>query len=314
MRHLRVWSLGFVMSNLLLSITPLLYAQTDISWWEQKHNWDGTRYWSSYLIMSPKYLGPNALPVPEFHGGEIPNQREISFGTEVHHSTGDKTANLYSSFTLPMFNEKASIQLNYRPIEIYRTDTLTRDLRASRQLNPEGYSLGDLYVSTHIQLLRDHEKWPDVSLGIGLKTASGTNLKGARHTDTPGYWFELGIGKRVFTGLSALRSIELYSRIGFYSYQTYMENHRQNDAILYGAGIDLEIGKLIVSNQLTGFHGYLNIGDSPLVYRMIFKPSKARRVSGYILLQQGLRDFQYTSARLALVLILTSNLNSENDH
>jgi hypothetical protein len=300
------------MSNILLSLTTVLYAQTDISWWEEKHNFDGTRFWSSYLTMSPKYLGPNALPVPEFHGSEIPNQKEISIGTEVHHSTGDKTANLHCFLNYPLFNEKASIYVEYRPIEIYRTDTITRDLRASRQFNPEGHSSGDLYVSTHIQLLKDHEKWPDFSIGIGLKTASGTGLKGARHTDTPGYWFELGLGKSILTGLNKLRSIELYSRIGFYAYQTYLENHRQNDAFLYGAGIDLEIGKLRICNQLTGFHGYLDNGDSPLVYRMILKPSTARRVSGYILLQQGLKDFQYTSARLALVINLSSKLSAED--
>lgn len=294
------------MSIILLSLSSLLLSQTNYNWWDQKHQYDGTRYWSTYMTMSPKFLGPNALPVPEFHGREIPNQKEVSFGTEAHYSTGDKTANLFCSATLPLFTKKASIHVEYRPLEIYRTDTITRDLRASRQFNPEGYSIGDLYVTTHIQMLKDHIKWPDISFGMGIKTASGTNLDGARHTDTPGYWFELGVGKRFLTGLSKLRSIEVYTRLGFYAYQIYNENQRQNDAFLYGAGIDLEIGKLKLSNQLTGFHGYMNNGDSPLVYRMIFKPSAARRISAYLLLQHGLKDFQYTSARLALVLNFSS--------
>lgn len=314
MRNFRTRSLGFVMSNILLFSTTLLLSQTDYSWWNQKHNWDGTSHWFNYMTMSPGYLGPNALPVPEFHGREIPNQHKISLGTEVHYSTGDKTANLYCSFTFPLFTEKASIHVDYRPVEIYRTDTITRDLRASRQFNPEGYSLGDLYIATHIQVLKDHKKWPDISIGIGIKTASGTNLDGARHTDTPGYWLELGMGKKFLTGLSTLRSIEVYSRVGFYAYQIYMMNYRQNDAILYGAGIDLEIGKLRICNQVTGFHGYIKNGDRPLVYRVIFKPSVARRISAYLLLQQGLKDFQYTSARLALVLNLSTKLLSEDAH
>jgi hypothetical protein len=289
------------MCSILLSSTALLFSQSDFSWWNQKHNYDGSNPWYYYMIISPEYLGPNALPVPEFHGSEIPNQHKISLGTEFHHSTGDKTANLYCSYTFPLFTEKASIHLDYRPVEIYRTDTITRDLRASRQFNPEGYSLGDLYITTHIQVLKDHKKWPDISIGIGIKTASGTELDAARHTDAPGYWFELGMGKRFLTGLSILRSIELYSRVGFYAYQVYLLNNRQNDAFLYGAGIDLEIGKLRIGNQLTGFYEYLNNGDRPMVYRLIFKPSVPRRISAYILIQQGLNDFQYTSARLALV-------------
>jgi len=311
MRYLGTKSLGLVMSGILLSLTTVLYSQNGFKWWELKHNWDGTRYWSSYLTMSPGYLGPNALPVPEFHGREIPKQKELSLGTEVHHSSGDNTANLYCSLTYPLFSEKASIHLDYRPVEVYRTDTLTRDLRASRQFNPEGYSYGDLYIATHIQLLKDHNKWPDISFGLGLKTASGTNLDGARHTDSPGYWFELGMGKEYMTGSSTLRSIEVYSRVGFYAYQTYMENQRQNDAILYGVGIDLEIGRLRICNQLTGYHGYFDNGDRPMVYRMIFKASTVRRISGYLLVQQGLNDFAFTSARLALVLNLSSNVNSE---
>lgn len=302
------------MSNILLSSTTLLLSQSNFNWWNQKHNWDGTTHWVKYLIMSPEYLGPNALPIPEFHGREIPNRHAISMGTEAHISSGDKTANLYCSYTLPLFTEKASIQFEYRPLEIYRTDTITRDLRASRQFEPEGYSMGDFYVTTHIQILNDFKKWPDISIGIGIKTASGTNLDGARHTDTPGYWLELGTGKRFITSLSRLRSIEVYSRVGFYSYQTYMDYHRQNDAFLYGAGIDLVTGKLRISNQLTGFLGYMNNGDRPLVYRAIFKPSTAGRISAYLSFQQGIKDFPYTSVRLALVLKLGTNLLSQDPH
>jgi hypothetical protein len=290
-----------MMSSILLSSSTLLLAQSDYSWWNQKHHWDGISHWYNYMTMSAAYLGPNALPVPEFHASEIPNQLELSFGTEGHYSKGDQTANLYTSFILPLFTERASIQVDCRPIEIYRTDTLTRDERASRQYDPAGYSFGDFYITTHIQLLKDYKKWPDISIGVGIKTALGSNLDAARHTDTPGYWLELGVGKRFFTNSSTLRSIDVYSRFGFYAYQTYNLNHRQNDAILYGAGIDLEIGKVRIGNQLTGYFGYLNNGDRPLVYRMILKPSLARKISGYLMFQQGLHDFNFTTARLALV-------------
>jgi hypothetical protein len=313
MEKYRIRFLGFVISGILLCSTTLLFSQSDYDWWIEKHNWDGKYPWTTYLTMSPAYMGPNALPVPEFHGSEIPNQLELILGAEGHYSKGDQTANLYTSFILPLFTERASVQVDCRPIEIYRTDTITRDERASRQYDPEGYSFGDFYITTHIQILKDYKKWPDISLGLGIKTASGSKLDAARHTDTPGYWLEMGIGKRFFTSSTTLRSIDVYSRVGFYAYQTYMLNLRQNDAILYGAGVDLEIGKLRIGNQLTGYYGFLNIDDRPLVYRMILQSSVARKFSGYLMFQQGLNDYKFTSIRLAVVWNLSTKTSTVED-
>ncbi len=59
--------------SLTLSITIFLQAQ-DYSWWNLKHNWDGYSSWSDYLVVSPAYLGPNALPVPEVRKGFLQKQ------------------------------------------------------------------------------------------------------------------------------------------------------------------------------------------------------------------------------------------------
>ncbi len=40
------------------------YGQNDYEWWNEAHNYDGYTHWTNYIIYSPYYLGPNALPVP----------------------------------------------------------------------------------------------------------------------------------------------------------------------------------------------------------------------------------------------------------
>ncbi|HDR67963.1 MAG TPA: hypothetical protein ENN61_02805, partial [Bacteroidaceae bacterium] len=46
-----------------------LMGQVDYSWWNEKHNWDGVSNWTDYLIITPAYMGPNALPVPDLTDG-----------------------------------------------------------------------------------------------------------------------------------------------------------------------------------------------------------------------------------------------------
>ena len=51
------------------------HAQKDYTWWNEQHNWDGFRHWTSYTKLTSKYMGPNALPVPDSKKG-IFNKRD----------------------------------------------------------------------------------------------------------------------------------------------------------------------------------------------------------------------------------------------
>ncbi|MCF8346187.1 MAG: hypothetical protein K9G38_03175 [Bacteroidales bacterium] len=287
-------------------LLPLFHlkGQADYNWWNSKHDWDGTTHWTQYMILSPGYLGPNALPIPQMYTGKIPGGHTFEFGTEGHFSRGDQTGNIYLDYKLPLFTERAAINITYRPLEIYRTDTVTRDERRSREIDPSGVSLGDIYFSTYIQMLQGHAILPDIMLSANIKTASGTNLDGARHTDTPGYWFDVTAGKTFSLQYRPLRHLRIFGKAGFYVYQTFEINHYQNDAFLYGGGLEVGMIRMLIQHQLTGYTGYFYNGDRPLVYRFIVRNVKESGVSYRLMFQQGLNDYSYSTLRLSLVLNL----------
>ncbi len=298
------------MYRLLLSLSMALViwgfrlSAQDYSWWNNKHNWDGITPWSSYLVYSPSYLGPNALPVPKIQNGRPPGHSSLEIGMDGHYSKGDKTANLFTGLFFPLFSKRVGLGLTYVPVEMYRTDTITRDLRRSREYDPGGFSMGDLYLSTYIQLVEEQERIPDVLFTVNLKTASGTKFDGARHTNAPGYFFDLSAGKTLFTGDGAIREMRGYAMVGFYVYQTNLADHLQNDAFLYGAGFDLNIGRFRVDQQWGGYIGYLEIGDKPMVYRLNLTFCGLRGMDLKVRLQQGIFDFPYTSLRISTLIRL----------
>lgn len=284
--------------SLLFASFLEVQAQKDYDWWNEKHDWDGSTHWTQYLVMSPGFLGPNALPVPDFYAAEVPLPHQLSMGIEGHYSRGDQTHNSFMEYLFPLFSDRASLQIQYRTIEVYQTDTVTRDRRKSRDYETSGYSLGDVYIGTYVQLVRNHAWMPDVLLSANIKTASGTNLEAARHTDTPGYWFDATLGRGLsFFGPGRLR---LYARGGFYVYQKLKFNEYQNDAILYGFGVQAKIRSLRMDHQLTGYHGYFDNGDRPMVYRFRLTGAISERLQYGFVFQQGLHDFGFTSVRLTM--------------
>jgi len=287
---------------LILLLPALASGAEDYSWWNQKHDWDGVTSWTSYLIVSPSYMGPNALPVPEIQKGNLPAKRCLELGVDGHYSRGDRTGNLFSELFLPLFSSRAGLGISYIPLELYSTDTLTRDRRRSREYDPRGLSKGDVYFSTYVHLVRETGYLPDVLITINLRTASGTKFYGARHTDGPGYYFDISAGKTFLDGDGTLRLIRTYLLAGFYVFQTNLENHMQNDALQYGAGVDLDFGIFRMEHQLGGYAGYLGNGDKPVVYRLNMALLRNSNMELNLRFQHGLRDFPYSSLRLSTIL------------
>jgi len=271
----------------------------DFDWWNNKHQWDGHSSWTRYLIISPSFMGPNALPVPEVKKGKPFGHQLIEMGIDGHYNKGDQTSNLYSRIFTPLFSRRAGLELSYVPLEFYRTDTLTRDLRRSREYDARGISYGDLYVGTFIHLVEENGWIPDVMISIHIKTASGTRLDAARHTDAPGYYADLSAG-RSFEPAGKYGLNRIYGMVGFYAYQTYLTNYLQNDAFMYGAGFDVKIGRLFMDHQLGGYAGYLNNGDRPLVYRLNLRMDFRSSLGLKLRFQQGLNDFPFTSLRISV--------------
>ena len=290
---------------LLVGPGSLLTGQ-DHEWWNQKHRWDGTTPWNQYIIPGSAYMGPNALPVPDVRSGVLPREGFFELGLDGHFGTGDLTGNGHTRFFVPLFSPRAGLSVSFVPLEVYRTDTLTRDLRRSREYDGRGTSVGDVYFSTLIHLVRERGALPDILLGINLKTASGNNFHAARHTDTPGYYFDLSAGKSFIPGPGPLTSLRAYAMVGFYVYQTSLINYMQNDAFLYGAGVDLVFGSLKLEQQLGGYTGYLDMGDSPLVYRLCLHRDAGSRAVFSLRFQHGFIDFPYTSLRISTMIKISS--------
>ena len=71
-----------LIAGLLLSGFTRTYAAVGDADWRER---------ATHLIYSPRYFGPNALPIPTLHSASVSNRWEVEFRGEYHHYTGDKT-------------------------------------------------------------------------------------------------------------------------------------------------------------------------------------------------------------------------------
>lgn len=295
---------SLIVALLFILQTPYLFAQEDYSWWVEKHNWNNAKPWYMALNIAPKYMGPNALPVPQVNNGKLPEKSSIKLGFEAHRSTGDDTNNAFVDVYFPLFGKRVGLQLQMYPYEHYKMDTITRDLRKARDYDGEGTAVGDIYVGTHIQLLENKIYWPDIALSINIKTASGMNLDAVRYTDTPGYFFDLSFGKSFDTN-GFIETIRPHAMGGFYVYQTFHPIYKQNDCILYGIGTDVTTKKFTLTNALGGYQGYVGNGDAPMVYRATLTTKFNSRLNAEVRFQKGLTNYGYTSVRVCCLINLS---------
>lgn len=285
-------------------VSVSLNGQVDYSWWSELHNYDGSSPWDEYIIKSPGYLGPNSLPVPEIMPARLSNNVDLQLLSDIHLSSGDNTQNLFYSLHVPVARKKVSLQFYGVLVEHYKTDIYTRDLRRSREFDPEGFGMGDINIATLVTLTKDRGKWPDMLLRIAFRIPSGSNLSGARFTDAPGYHFDILFNKKL------TEKIEIISMAGFYAWQVNFNNGRvlyfQNDAILYGAGLVFNTSAINIEGSFAGYSGYIGNRDSPVVLRL--KTEITVRKSRIILrIQQGLNeDFDYTTVRFGVQIPIYS--------
>ena len=309
MSKIKIFQLGI----LFLFISGInVTAQTDYGWWCTIHHWDGHTSWLYYLKYSAKFFGPNALPVPDINKGFVGTQGTVEIAADGYFSKGDKPQDSYTKVYYPVVGKLIAIEGYVVPLEHFKMDTATRDIRAARIKSGEGTAGGDIYFGTVIQLVKN-KKFPDVAFRMTCRTASGTNVSAARYTDAPGYFFDLSMGKDFINEKLFFSTIRLYGMIGFYCWQTNLDDHRQDDSFLYGAGIDFSSEKIMISASAGGYIGYIKDGDRPAVARLsLFRKGKHFNygISGEL----GLHDYQYKSLRLSLVYILPEKLMLKNSN
>ena len=273
-------------------------GETDYAWWNELHDWhEGDPGWRDWMIISPGYLGPNALPVPEVKKGFLNSKTEIELTASAHFLKGDPTQDISGRLFVPFARGKIAVELYGVILEHFSFSETIRNERFARIEDGKGFAFGDLYFSTLIQLWKDR-KMPDALLRMAGKTASGNQLEGARNTDSPGYFFDVSFSKQLAkTGNGFVRPFAL---AGFYSWQTNDELNLQNDAFMYALGADLNQNNWIFSASCSGYSGYKNERDKPLQLNFEMRKDfegKAFRIQ-YL---HGLRHWEYKTVKFSFI-------------
>jgi len=286
---------------LLFGLLPLFcIAEKDWTWWNVKHGWHtGMPGWRNMLHITPGYLGPNALPVPEVKKGLVVPGSNLEFGLDFHFMKGDPTQNISGKFYRSFADNKIAIELYGVLLEHYAMSDTIRDERIARDYDGKGIAGGDLYFATMIQLWKNR-KLPDAMFRMAGRTASGSHLDAARYADSPGYFFDLSLS-RTYPCRNEKMTFMPFASAGFYSWQTNDELNLQNDAYLYAAGADLKWSNWTISNSLSGYSGYKNERDKPMVYTFDLKRSVGKNIFRLQYLY-GIRDWMYQTVKLSVIV------------
>lgn len=277
---------------LLVIIVPITLQAQDYTWWNEAQNWDGLTHWTSYLNLAPASMGPNAFPIPKPEKMIESNGFESSYN--YHRNPGEKSWDFYSRFSF-LLGDKASLKLALNPVEYFEFNAQIRDERAARDFSPKGYASGDLLVEMNALVFEKNNR--QLIFNSAIKTASGSQIRNARYTDTPAYYFNLTYYQN--NNISERLSVDFGFLLGLYVWQTYMVNNRQNDAVLAAISLNLSFKDFILSNDIKGFSGYLGQGDKPLLYML--KMSKCYNMFNlFVANQWSLNDYPYHTTQFGL--------------
>ena len=240
--------------------------------------------------VAPAFFGPNALPIPDMSDGRVDEQLKLELAGDGYFGfNGDKTADLFARVSVPLFTRWANITLWMPVYEWYS------------QADGTGSGAGDVYIATNIQVL--HNDWlktekaryiPQMTVRVGVKTASGEQFQLKRHFDSPGYFFDLAIGQTI-----PIRSINLRfaGSVGFLCWQT--TEARQNDAVMYGLQAQLNHEYFSLQAEWGGYVGWERYGDAP----MSIKVRAAGHIKGFepfAQYQYGIKDYPFHQIRVGL--------------
>ena len=240
--------------------------------------------------VAPAFFGPNALPVIDMSDGLTSSQLRVELAADGYFGyNGDKTADLFARVRVPLFTRWANLVVWMPVYEWYS------------QADGTGNGAGDVYISTNVQVL--HNEWfksanakyiPQMTVRVGVKTASGEQFQRKRHFDSPGYFFDLAIGQTIPANQVLLR---FAGSVGFLCWQT--AEARQNDAVMYGLQARLNHEYFSAQVEWGGYVGWERYGDAP----MSLKVRAAGHIKGFepfVQYQWGIKDYPYHQIRVGL--------------
>ena len=281
---------------ILFFFSSLYVSAQTFSQWAQTVNWDGISHWSRYMITQPAFQGPNSLPVPRMSNGSIDSNKYISATGNFHFSDGDNTQNLSLFANYCLVKNMISFDAVWIPYEHFKMSQAIKEKRhVFTQFFYDNDASGELHLNTNFQLLNKWRKYIHLAGRIGYRFPTGSGFGAARYTDGPGYYFDLSFGKPFIHS-----GFKWTGMLGFYSWQIESEKHNQDDAFLFGTGLEWNKNNWRIQTNVSGYLGYLkNIGDKPIVYRFNME-KKIKSVSLLLGFQQGLQDFEYSSVETGI--------------
>jgi hypothetical protein len=274
---------------LLLLVSGKLHAQTQARWAQIVH-WDGYSPWQTYMHFSPGFMGPNALPVPSMSNGGIDSVNYVGPAGSFFFSKGDNTQTLKFIGNYCLVKDLVSFDAAWIPVEWFQVDDATKDKRHVYWPNYyQKVANGDVFLNVNVRLLKKWDKHVQLAFRVGYRFPSSDvrEVAAARYTDAPGYFFDVSAGKY----LSPDQRWRLSGMAGFYVWQ--VTNFGQNDAFLFGGGLEYNANGWRWKLNGRGYTGWIGDGDFPiLVSTSLEKQMKTFAI--YLQLQQGLHDYGYT--------------------
>lgn len=226
---------------------------------------------STKTKIAPAYFGPNAFPVPDMLDGRTSSELKFELygdcflGTITPSVADDITADLFARLTIPLFTPKANLTVWMPIFEYFDSAPAVSELRRiDSNDRVSGFDSGDVYVSADVRLLSQEKHHCDMTVRAALKTASANNYAEARAYDSPGYFFDISVGRNFLTK-DRDNSFRIAVSTGFLCWQT--DHGRQNDAVMYGLMLAYAHKQFSIDTSLGGYVGWENDGDRPMTLK-----------------------------------------------
>jgi len=270
--------------------------------WARTVNWDGVSHWSKYIISHARYMGPNALPVPFLGNGSIDSNTYAGITGHFHFMKGDQTQNIAIYGNYCLVKDVAAFDIAYVPAEFYKmSDAIKKERHVYYTHYNSTVAKGDVYLNGTVRLMKRWEKFIRLALRFGFRLPSSNRLEAARFTDNMGYYTDVSFGKPLSP------SLQWIGMAGLYVWQLTGDQHRQNDAFLFGTGLEWNKKGWKFQGYGAGYLGYLlNSGDKPIVLRT-HTEKRFKHISLLLRLQQGIHDFKYSSVEFGLKYFVKRN-------
>ena len=251
------------------------------------------------MTFSPRYFGPNALPIPELRSGRIDTRWEVEIRGEYHDYQGDQTKDLYARLFIPIADGRAGVEISGVIKENYKMTEETKLERHAVEAESPIFCRGDFTLSSFYQVLQS-DKWCDIMVTSTLKTASGNRVCDARYTDAAAYWFDVSLGRNLYQTIDKTAAVRLQMMTGFYCWMTNQLVHRQNDALLFGVGMTGHYKSVSLSTDYAGYQGYKKNGDRPRVLRTKLNIEYKKNILSFRY-KHGINDNLYDSYSIGYI-------------